>query len=125
MTEGQPTDGSTMKLLVRDYLAPFSIGILEHERRQKQNVRINVEVTIPRWVPEGDVETDKYVSYSDIVISIRRISEEGHINYVETLGERIIESCFKDERVLCVKVTVEKIDAFPEAMVGVELVRSR
>jgi len=57
---------------------------------------------------------------------MRAITEESHINLVETLAERIAGLCLADARVARVRVCVEKLDIYEEAAsVGVEIERVR
>jgi dihydroneopterin aldolase len=66
------------------------------------------------------------VNYADLVEQVRAIVDEGHINLVETLADRIANACLVDRRVQSAKVRIEKLDVFPEAeSVGVEIERVR
>lgn len=49
----------------------------------------------------------------------------GHVTLIETIAERIAAACLADPRVLVASVRVEKLDVFPDAVVGVEIRRSR
>jgi 7,8-dihydroneopterin aldolase/epimerase/oxygenase len=71
-------------------------------------------------------EISHVVSYEIIAKKVEAILEEGHINLVETLCEKIAQSCLKDKRVLAARVRVEKPDIIPNARsVGVEIERGR
>jgi 7,8-dihydroneopterin aldolase/epimerase/oxygenase len=51
--------------------------------------------------------------------------EQGRVNLVETLREKIAQACVKDRRVLAARIRVEKPDIIPQARsVGVEIERS-
>jgi 7,8-dihydroneopterin aldolase/epimerase/oxygenase len=57
---------------------------------------------------------------------VEAILAAGHTNLVETLCEKIAQSCLTDKRVLSARVRVEKPDIIPNARsVGVEIERSR
>ena len=57
---------------------------------------------------------------------IRYVISSGHINLVETLADRIAQTCLEDRRVQSVKARIEKLDVFKEAeSVGVEIERNR
>jgi 7,8-dihydroneopterin aldolase/epimerase/oxygenase len=48
----------------------------------------------------------------------------GHVLLVETLAERIAESCLTDRRVHLARIRVEKLDVFPDSTsAGVEIER--
>ena len=107
-------------------MLPCSIGAYPQERLQRQRVRFNVDLQA-LW-PAGALEDDldKVVNYKDITIGIRRLVEQGHINLVETLAERIADMCLADPRVVEARVSVEKLDVEPAAAgIGVEIERRR
>jgi dihydroneopterin aldolase len=52
--------------------------------------------------------------------------DDGHINLVETLAERVAEICLVPDDARDVRVRVEKLDIVPDAAaVGVEIHRKR
>jgi 7,8-dihydroneopterin aldolase/epimerase/oxygenase len=114
------------RILVKDLVLLCSIGAYPNERLQRQRVRFNVDLRAV-W-SSGAFEDDlaQVVNYKDITTAIRNLVEEGHINLVETLAQRVADSCFADPRVLEVRVMVEKLDVEPAAAgLGVEIERSR
>jgi dihydroneopterin aldolase len=116
--------GSRDRLIVRDFVLPCRIGVNAEEQDVTQKVAFMVEADVaPRSQPARDAIAD-VPSYDDLIGAIRSIVEEGHINLVETLAERIAERCLKDRRILSVRVRVEKLERGP-AVVGVEIVRPR
>ena len=117
--------GRTMKVFVRDLILPCRIGVYSHEKLAEQRVRINLEMTCVEHPAIND-EHQNVVCYAEVVENIRRLLNEGHINLVETLAERIAAQCLDDHRILSAKVRVEKLDVMPEASaVGVEIERHR
>lgn len=114
-----------MVLIIRDLVVPFSIGIREHEKQEKQRIRINVRLLAPFAAPPHDEVTDDYISYSNFVHKIRVFAEQGHINYLETLADRIAQICLEDVRIGRVSVAIEKIDIYPDtAGVGVLITKT-
>lgn len=114
------------RILVKDLVLLCSVGAYPEERLHRQRVRFNVDLQA-LW-PSGalDDNLDKVVNYKDITTGIRKLVEEGHINLVETLAERIADMCLADARVLNARVSVEKLDVEPAAAgIGVELERQR
>lgn len=104
---------------------PFSIGVLDHERKQQQDVVISIDMTVE--IPENPSEdAQDYVSYAPIVEHLQDISDRGrHIDLVEQLADEIFGFLFADSRVARVKVQVMKPEIFPQAAgVGVLLERT-
>ena len=45
---------------------------------------------------------------------------------METLGEKVVDLCFKDERVLAIKLKLEKLEVFKDTKsVGIEIFRKK
>ena len=79
---------------------------------------------IGRSVGRDDLR--RVVDYEAIANAVRAIVAAGHVMLVETLAERIAESCLADPRVHLARVQVEKLDALADAVsVGVEIERRR
>lgn len=115
---------SVYRMFVRDLVVPFRIGIYDYEHEAPQRVRINAELLVES-TGAGD-NFGRVVNYETIVTGVRELAQGGHINLVETLAERIIDLALEDPRVIAVRVSVEKLDVYPDAeSVGVVLKRRR
>lgn len=122
---------ATRRMFIRDLTIAASIGVYAHEHDQRQRVRINVELAVLddgaqnfSRAAVGADDLARVVDYETIVDNIRAIATAGHIQLVETLAERLAESCLADVRIRRVLVRVEKLDVFADAAaVGVEIER--
>lgn len=118
-------------VFLRDMVLPASIGIYPHEHEVKQRVRINVDLgvdddSVLAGIAVGPDELARVVDYEKIANRVRAIVGSGHTRLVETLAERIAETCLTDARVRLVRIRVEKLDVFPDAVsAGVEIERQR
>jgi 7,8-dihydroneopterin aldolase/epimerase/oxygenase len=113
-------------VFVRDLECMALIGIYEHEKLKAQRIIVNIDLSVQESDAPMDDEISHVVSYEIIAKKVEGILEEGHINLVETLCEKIAQSCLKDKRVLAARVRVEKPDIIPNARsVGVEIERGR
>lgn len=120
-------------VFVRDMVLPASIGIYPHEHAALQRVRINLDLGVEddgatplSRTRVGRDELSRVVDYEKLANMVRGIVGAGHVRLVETLAERIAESCFSDARVLVARVRVEKLDIFADAAsAGVEVERRR
>jgi dihydroneopterin aldolase len=120
MTNGTPV----YRIFVRDLVLPCRVGVHRREKHGPQRVRINVELEAEHRPAQDDYR--QVLSYEGVVDGIRALARGGHINLVETLAERIIDLCLADARVASARVSVEKLDIYPEAeSVGVVLERRR
>ena len=105
------------------------LGVHPHEKAAPQRVVVGVELAVldeaaPSGVGEDDLR--RTVDYASVVAAARSIVADGHTLLVETLAEKIALAALADRRVVRVRVSVEKPDAFPDAAgVGVSLERVR
>jgi len=115
---------SLRRVFIRDLGLSAQIGVYRHEHGKTQPIRVNIDLMVEENI-HGD-NLDNVVCYATVVERIRTIVEEGHTKLIETLAERIADDCMGDQRVLSVKVRVEKLAAILEASsVGIEIERSR
>jgi len=116
---------SLRHVFVRDLVLEASIGVHRHEKRGRQPIRVNIDLTVDDILPIED-RLDHVVDYEIIVAGVRSLVASGHINLVETLAERIAALCLSDRRVAAARVRVEKLEVVAEAVsVGVEIERLR
>jgi 7,8-dihydroneopterin aldolase/epimerase/oxygenase len=113
-------------VFVRDLECMALIGIYDHEKVKPQRIIVNIDLSVQETEGPMADEISHVVSYEIIAKKVESILEEGHINLVETLCEKIAQACLKDKRVLAARVRVEKPDIIPNARsVGVEIERGR
>jgi len=121
---GPGTDRYTV--VVRNLVLLCSIGVRRVERERLQRVRISVELTATREASYPREDRRRVINYEKIVTAVRQIARSGHIDLCEGFAERIVTACFADPRVAHARVSVEKIDIYPDAEgVGAILERSR
>lgn len=118
-------------VFLRDMILSASIGVYPHEHDARQRIRINVDLGVEddgarpaSRAAVGRDELSRVVDYERVAAAVRHIVGAGHTRLVETLAERIAEACLGDRRVQIARVTVEKLDIFPDAgAAGVEIER--
>ena len=136
-TRGMTAPGDTLSragirhVFVRDMVLTASIGVYPHEQRDRQRVRINVDLAVDDETAQagrivGPDELNRVVNYEKIVTAVRAIVSSGHTRLVETMAERIAEACLLDLRVRTARIRVEKLDIFADAVsAGVEVQRDQ
>lgn len=122
----KPDIAGTRLILIRDLVLPARIGVFKRERGgAKQRVRINIELAVVDR-PVRDSQIGTVVRYDHLISAIRKMIDDGHVNLVETLAERVAEICLVPDDAREVRVRVEKLDIVPDAAaVGVEIQRRR
>jgi 7,8-dihydroneopterin aldolase/epimerase/oxygenase len=113
-------------VFIRDFMVECLIGVYEHEKCSPQRVRINLDLAVDEGEHPIIDDILNVVSYETMANGILAIADEGHVNLVETLAERIAGMCFDDQRVDSIRVRIEKLDILENAgSVGVEIERFR
>jgi dihydroneopterin aldolase/D-erythro-7,8-dihydroneopterin triphosphate epimerase len=114
------------KILIKDLTLRCIIGVKESERREKQDVVINIILWSDLTKATETDDIDKTIDYKKINKSIIGLVENSKFFLVETLAERIAQLCLQNERVRKVKVSVEKPSALRFARsVGAEVFRKK
>jgi dihydroneopterin aldolase len=113
-------------VIVRGLVVMCSIGIRPEEQDTAQRVRVSVELTAPDGAVFPGENRRRVINYEKVVAAVRELAASGHIDLCEGFAERVADSCFADPRVAWLRVTVEKLDVFPDAEgVGAILERRR
>ena len=111
-------------VFIRDLILTCLIGVHKHERKKPQRIRINLDLAVTE---QSVISTDRLadvVCYEDVADRIRSIVNNGHVNLVETLAEKIASNCLEDRRIKATRVRIEKLDVFKDAAsAGVEIER--
>ncbi len=118
-------------VFLRDMVLLASVGVHGFEHAARQRVRINADLAVlddgargqSRAAPGRD-DLSRVVDYEAVANRIRALVQAGHVRLLETLAERLAETCLQDQRVRIVRIRVEKLDIFPDTeAVGVEIER--
>ncbi|MEO9190310.1 MAG: dihydroneopterin aldolase [Acetobacteraceae bacterium] len=118
-------DGGLRHVFLRNLVMEASIGVYPHEHARLQRVRINVDLGTDDDGAGPDALA-RVVDYEAVARRVRAIVSAGHVRLVETLAERIAASCLADDRIILVRIRVEKLDVFADAeAAGVEIERRR
>jgi 2-amino-4-hydroxy-6-hydroxymethyldihydropteridine diphosphokinase len=111
---------------IRDLLLRTIIGINAEERRDRQDVLINITLEADLRAAGRSDDIEDAVNYRSITKQIIRLVESSQFYLVEKLAAEIAALCLADPRVTSARVTVEKPGALRFARsVGVTLQRNR
>ena len=118
---------SLRRMFIRDLVLEAHIGVHAHEHGRTQRVRINLDLAVEDAAGAvGRDDLARVVDYERIVNAVRDAVTSEHVRLVETLAERLAQLCLADPRVAIARVTIEKLDVFPDAAsAGVEIERRR
>ena len=114
------------RILINDLTARCIIGINDDERREKQDVVINLAIYADLSKAGKSDLFDDTVDYRAMKKNILAMTEDSRFFLVEALAERIAGICLEHPAVKKVKVRVDKPSALRFARtVGVEIRRNR
>ena len=117
---------NTYKILINDLTLDAFIGIHDFEKKKKQKIAISLSLDVNDNISGIEHKIENFVSYEHIVADIKSILKSGHVDLLETLGEKIVDLCFLDERVMTIKLKLEKLEVFKETRsVGIEIFRKK
>lgn len=120
------TDAPLDRIHIRDLTFRCIIGIFPEERRQKQDVVVNITLCADLRQAGQTDHIDDTVDYKRIKKQVLAMGEGSSYYLVERLAERIAEICLAEPRVVAARVLVEKPSALRFARtVGVEIERGK
>ena len=116
----------TDQIQIKDLHLRTIIGINEEERRNRQDVLINIVLYADTTAAGASDDMDDAVNYRTIAKRVIKLVEESEFYLVERMAAEIAAICLEDPRVEEVRVRVEKPGALRFARsVGVEIHRTR
>jgi dihydroneopterin aldolase/D-erythro-7,8-dihydroneopterin triphosphate epimerase len=116
----------TDKIEIKDLLLRTIIGINEEERRNRQDVRINITLYADTRAAGLSDDIADAVNYRTITKQVIQLVEGSRFYLVEKMAAEIAAICLDDPRVERAQVSVEKPGALRFARsVGVTIERGR
>lgn len=107
-----------------DMIVPMRLGIHPHEATP-QRVRLSVRMTVAYdRAPSAD-RIEEVLDYDFVRQGILRLAAGEGFALQETLVDAVAALCLVDDRVREVRVRSTKLDVYPDAAVGCEVVRRR
>lgn len=114
------------RIFIRDLALRCIIGIYPEERREKQDIVINVEMHCDLSRAGNSDDLNDTVDYKTIKKAILKLVEGSGFQLIEALAERIAGIALADEKVQQVVVTVDKPGALRFARSSaVEITRNK
>jgi FolB domain-containing protein len=114
------------KIFVKDLLARGVIGINDWERKNPQDILINLVLFADLQKAGQTDNLDNSVNYRTVSKKVQAHAETANRLTVEALAEDIARICLQEPGVMKVQVTVEKPGAVRfSKSVGVEIERSQ
>jgi len=114
------------RILICDLLVRCIIGVGEEERRQRQDVVINLSLSTDLSKAGRSDNFDDTIDYRDLKKRIVNMAEQSTYHLVEALAEAVADICLVHPATAQVQVRVDKPGALRFARsAGVEITRAR
>lgn len=111
-------------IILDDLDVAMRLGIHAHEA-MPQRVRLSVRMTVDYpQAPSAD-RIEEVLDYDFVRDGVHRLAAGAGFGLQETLVEAVAALCLSDPRVREVRVGSMKLDVYPDAKVGCEVVRGR
>lgn len=111
-------------ILLDRFDVALRLGIHPHEA-EPQRVRLSVEMTVSYPAPLAADAITEVLDYDFLRDGVHRVAAGPGFALQETFVDAVAELCLSDPRVRQVRVRSMKLDVYPDARVGCEIVRAR
>ena len=91
------------KVLIKDLIFDTSIGIHDFEKKQKQQIKFNVEIDLDSSLKPSNTNLNTIVNYEDVISSIKMLTQKKHYDLLEVLAEDIFLDLFKNKNIIKIK----------------------
>jgi D-erythro-7,8-dihydroneopterin triphosphate epimerase len=114
------------RIIIRDLRARCIIGTNDEERREKQDVTINLALSADLGDAGTSDKMDDTVDYRALKKKILALVESSHFFLVEALAQAVADVCLGEPKIRTAHVQIEKPSALRFARsVGVRISRTR
>ena len=114
------------RILIRDLRARCIVGIYPEERREKQDVIVNICLYGDLRKPGRSDRIEDTIDYKGLKKATLKLVETSEFQLIEALAEGIADLCLERPGVAAARVTVDKPGALRFARsVAVEILRRR
>ena len=114
------------KIIIKNLILNIFVGIYEFEKKNKQRVRFNIEITTDPNMKPNNKDLSSIVDYNKIVKKIILLVESQHHELLEDLAENIFNIIFKNKLVKKIVIKLEKLDILKKTKsVGIEVSKTK
>jgi dihydroneopterin aldolase len=113
------------KIFIKNLVLPCHVGLTEEERRQKQNVIFDIEISCDLRQAGATDDINQTVNYYEIKETILNTVEKEEIKLLEHLAETVATIVLKDPAALGVRVAIKKEKYASSPEMGIEISRDR
>ena len=114
------------KVLIKELILNLKLGYYEFEKEKPQRVKFSLEIDYKDKKPSNDKDLKSIVNYSKVVKVIKKLVNNKHYNFLETLAEDVFDELFKDKRIEKINLKIEKLEIMRDcSSVGIQISKKR
>ena len=114
------------KVLIKDLILKLKLGYYNFEKERPQKVKFTLEVNYEDKKPSSDKDIKSIVNYAKIVKLVKKLVNNKHYNFLETLAEDVFDELFKDKRIDKITLQIEKLEIMKDcSSVGIQISKKR
>jgi dihydroneopterin aldolase len=114
------------KILISELTLDLKLGYYEFEKEKAQKVRFSLEIDYENKKPTSDKDIKSIVNYGQVVKLIKKLTNNKHYNFLETLAEDVFDILFKDKRIGKIMLKIEKLEILKDcSSVGIQITKKR
>ena len=114
------------KVLIKELILNLKLGYYEFEKEKPQRVKFSLEIDYEDKKPSNDKDLKSIVNYSKVVKVIKKLVNNKHYNFLETLAEDVFDELFKDKRIEKINLKIEKLEIMKDcSSVGIQISKKR
>ena len=114
------------KVLIKELILNLKLGYYEFEKEKPQRVKFSLEIDYEDKKPSNDKDLKSIVNYSKVVKVIKKLVNNKHYNFLETLAEDVFDELFKDKRIEKINLKFEKLEIMRDcSSVGIQISKKR
>ena len=98
------------QIFVKDFVHETEIGVYQSEFGKNQRLRFNVFLTIDYDKKNKNDNIENVITYEIILRAIEKHTSEERLYLLETLANKISDTCFSDSRIKTIDIQIEKLD---------------
>ena len=109
------------KILINNLIIQASVGVYEHEKKNKQKIIVNVELLLSNNSEPKQDNLESTQDYSQFRKCLIDIIQSQHFQLLEVLVEKIHSTLIENNYVIGAKVNISKPNIFNDCEVAYEL----
>ena len=114
------------KVLIKELILNLKLGYYDFEKEKSQKVKFSLEIDYKDKKPSNDKDLKSIVNYSKVVRLIKKLVNNKHYNFLETLAEDVFDELFKDKRIEKINLKIEKLEIMKDcSSVGIQISKKR